>query len=168
MLGEVDSSDAGAVLYVAAALQVRLTRMAASLPLAKLRLLPSRGICPCCGSPPLGGVITASGNTPGTRYLHCSMCGTAWNHVRAMCVTCGETRSLALRAIEGGSGAVKAETCGECHTYAKMYYQTLDTLVDVHADDLASIGLDMLMAEAGWARHAPNPLVLVGAVDPIK
>lgn len=161
----VDVEDAGAALYVAAALQVYFTRLAADLSVASLRLLPERGLCPCCGSTPVAGVVTASGQTPGTRYLHCSLCATAWNHVRAMCVTCGQGRGLSLKGIEAGSDAVKAETCDDCHTYAKMLYQAQDTQVDPFADDLASLGLDLLVAEAGWARHAPNPLLLIGAAD---
>jgi FdhE protein len=162
LLGAVASANAGAALYVAAALQVHFTVLAAGLPASSLRLLPQRGLCPCCGSTPVSGVVTASGRTPGTRYLYCSLCGTAWNHVRATCITCGETRSLSLKGIEGDSGAIKAETCNECHTYAKMIYQKRDMKVDPFADDLATLGLDLLVAEAGWARHAPNPLLLVG------
>ncbi|MDB5434432.1 MAG: protein fdhE, partial [Phenylobacterium sp.] len=64
--------------------------------------------------------------------------------------------------IEGDSGAVKAETCGDCHSYAKMLYQPQDMKVDPVADDLATLGLDVLVAEAGWSRHAPNPLLLIG------
>ena len=53
--GDVDPSDAGAVLFVAAALQVYFTRLAAALPASSLRLLPQRGLCPCCGSTPVSG-----------------------------------------------------------------------------------------------------------------
>ena len=160
--GGVDGADAAAALYVAAALQVYFTRLAASLSAPSLRLLPQRGLCPCCGSTPVSGVITERSRTQGARYLHCSLCATAWNHVRAVCITCGQSRSVALKEIEGASGAVKAETCDECHTYAKMLYQSRDIEVDPVADDLASLALDILVAEAGWSRHAPNPLLLVG------
>jgi len=154
--------DAAAVVYVAAALQVYFTRAAADLPAASLRLLPQRGLCPCCGSTPVAGVVTASGQTPGARYLYCSLCSAAWNHVRAVCITCGEARTLTQRGIEGDAGAVKAETCDQCHSYAKMLYQARDTKLDPYADDLATLGLDLLVAAAGWARHAPNPLLLTG------
>jgi FdhE protein len=159
--GAVDSAEAGPALYVAAALQVYFTRLAAELPLASLRLLPRRGLCPCCGSTPVSGMVTASGQ--GARYLHCSLCATAWNHVRAVCISCGESRSLSLKEIEGDSGAVKAETCDGCGSYAKMLYQSRDPSVDPFADDLATLGLDFLVAEAGWARHAPNPLLLMAS-----
>jgi FdhE protein len=157
----VDAVDAGAALYVAAAMQVYFTGMAAALPEASLQLLPQRGLCPCCGSVPVSGVVTATGQTPGIRYLHCSLCSTAWNHVRAMCITCGQARSVSLKEIEGGSGAVKAETCNECYTYSKVLYQARDMEVDPFADDLATLGLDLLVGEAGWSRHAPNPLLLI-------
>jgi FdhE protein len=160
--GALDAADAGKALYVAAALQVYFTGLAASLPLQSLHLLPQRGLCPCCGSTPVSGVVTASGRTPGVRYLYCSLCATAWNHVRAICITCGESRSIALKEIEGGRGTSKAETCDECHTYAKMFYQAKDMKVDAFADDLATLGLDILAGEAGWARHAPNPFLLAG------
>jgi FdhE protein len=160
--GDVAPTDAGAAFYVAAALQVYFTRAAAALPAASLRLLPQRGLCPCCGSTPSAGLVTAVGQTPGARYLFCSLCSTAWNHVRTVCITCGESRSIALEGIEGDKGVVKAETCNECHTYAKMIYQAQDTAADPYADDLASLGLDLLVADPGWARHAPNPLLLVG------
>jgi FdhE protein len=160
--GGVAPPDMGAALYVAAALQVYFTCLAGRLSAADLRLLPERGLCPCCGSLPVSGVVTASGPTPGTRYLHCSLCSTAWNHVRAVCITCSKSGTVSLLGIEGDSGAVKAEACGDCRSYAKMLYQQRDMKVDPVADDLATLGLDVLVAEAGWSRHAPNPLVLVG------
>jgi FdhE protein len=83
--------------------------------------------------------------------------------VRALCITCGEARALSLEGIEGDAGPAKAETCNLCHTYAKMLYQARDAQVDPFADDLATLGLDLLVAEAGWARHAPNPLLLIAS-----
>ncbi len=160
--GSLRADDAGPALYVAAALQVYFTRIAGGLDASTLRLLLQRGLCPCCGSSPVSGVITASGRTPGTRYLYCSLCSTAWTHVRAVCITCESSGGLSLKGVEGGSSAVQAETCDDCQTYAKMLYQTKDTKVDPYADDLASLGLDIMVSEAGWARHAPNPLLLVG------
>ena len=67
-----------------------------------------------------------------------------------------------MQGIEGYSGLVKAETCGDCRYYAKLLYQVQDMQVDPYADDLASLGLDLLVTEAGFARHAPNPLLLMG------
>jgi len=69
---------------------------------------------------------------------------------------------LSLKSIEGDNGAVKAETCRGCHTYAKLLYEAKDTQVDPFADDLATLALDVLVGEDGWSRHAPNPLLLIG------
>jgi len=160
--GELAASEAGTAVFVVAALQVYFSGSAARLKASDLRLLEQRSLCPCCGSPSVAGLITATGITPGTRFLYCSLCSTAWNHVRAVCITCGGTRKLSVQGIEDDPGVVKAETCGECHTYAKLLYQLQDTQVDPYADDLASLGLDMLVTEAGFARHAPNPLLLIG------
>jgi FdhE protein len=158
----LNATEAGPALYVAAALQVYFTHLAAALQAPALRLLPQRGLCPCCGSTPVAGVVTASGQTPGARYLYCSLCATGWNHIRAVCITCGDSRTVSQQGIDGDSGTVKAETCDHCHSYAKMLYQKQDMQVDPFADDLATLGLDVLVAEAGWSRHAPNPLLLVG------
>jgi FdhE protein len=160
--GVLEAQQSGHALYIAAALQVHFTSLAASLAADSLRLLPQRGLCPCCGSTPVTGVVTASGRTPGSRYLYCSLCSTAWNHVRVICITCGQSGTLSLKSIEGDNGAVKAETCGSCRTYAKLLYEAKDTQVDPFADDLASLALDVLVGEAGWSRHAPNPLLLMG------
>ena len=160
--GGVDPADAGAAFWIAAALQVHFARLAATLRAAGLRLLERRDLCPCCGSTSSASVVTASGQNPGARYLYCSLCSTAWNHTRAVCIVCGGARTLSLRGVESDSGLARAETCDECRTYAKVFYEAKDAGVDAYADDLATLGLDMMVGEAGWSRHAPHPLLLVG------
>jgi FdhE protein len=159
--GVIDEKDTGSSFWIAAALQVYFTHLAGRLPARRLRLLEERSLCPCCGSTSSASLVTAAGQNPGARYLCCSLCSTGWNYSRAVCVTCGGSRTLALRGIEGDSGVVKAETCDECGTYSKMAYQAKDMQADPYADDLATLGLDVMVGEAGWARHAPNPLLLV-------
>jgi FdhE protein len=159
--GVLEPQQIAPALYIAAALQVHFTKAAATLTAESLRLLPERGLCPGCGSTPVTGLVTASGRNPGVRYLHCSLCSTAWNHVRAVCITCGASGTLSLKSIEGDNGAVMAETCASCRTYAKLLYEAKDTRVDPFADDLATLALDVLVGEAGWSRHAPNPLLLI-------
>jgi FdhE protein len=161
--GEPLAGQAGATMAVVAALQVYFAHLAASLPLAELTLGADRRVCPVCGQSPVAGVITAAGKAPGARYLHCGLCATAWSHVRAVCTGCGESKSLALHEIEGGTGAARAETCDACHGYAKMLYQDKDMDIEPVADDLASIGLDIMVSDAGWFRLAPNPLLPMGA-----
>jgi len=160
--GDIRRAESGEAVFVAAALAAYFAHRAAVLPIAEVHLLPQRGRCPVCGFAPVAGVVTAAGQAPGVRYLHCGMCATAWNHVRAVCITCGGSRGLVLHGIEGGDGVVQAETCDECRSYVKMLYQAKDMAVEPMADDLASLGLDMLVGEAGYQRHAANPLVIGG------
>jgi FdhE protein len=160
--GVIDEKRAGSSFWIAAALQVYFTCLAGRLSARSLRLLEQRSLCPCCGSTSSASVVTASGQNPGARYLHCSLCSTAWHYSRALCVACGGSKTLAIRGIEGDSGFMKAETCDECGAYSKMVYEAKEMQADPYADDLATLGLDVLVGEAGWARHAPNPLLLVG------
>ncbi len=158
--GEWPLQPAGVALPIAAALQVWFAIRAAALDAGHVPLLARRGLCPVCAGAPVAGVVTAAGKAPGTRYLHCGLCAAAWNHVRAVCTGCGESRGLALQAVEGGSGAIQAETCDACHGYAKMFYQAKDMAIEPFADDLASLGLDLMVSESGWSRLAPNPFLL--------
>jgi FdhE protein len=158
--GDIPHAESGEAVFIAAALAAYFAHRAAALASAEVHLLPQRGRCPVCGFAPVAGVVTAAGQAPGVRYLHCGLCATAWNHVRAVCIACGGSRGLALHNIEGGDGVVQAETCDECHGYAKMLYQAKDMAVEPMADDLASLGLDMLVEEAGYRRHAANPFVI--------
>ena len=65
--------------------------------------------------------------------------------------------------IEGGNGAVRAETCGSCKSYLKIAYQDKDPRVDPVADDLATLALDLLVDEAGFGRSGPNLLLFGGS-----
>jgi formate dehydrogenase maturation protein FdhE len=60
---------------------------------------------------------------------------------------------------------MSAETCDECRSYAKVLYQAQDPDVDPVADDLATLGLDLLVAEADWARHALSPFRTANAAS---
>jgi len=60
---------------------------------------------------------------------------------------------------EEGGAAVRAETCEQCHGYRKILYQEKDTGVEPVADDVASVALDLLLAEEGYHRASGNPLL---------
>jgi FdhE protein len=59
---------------------------------------------------------------------------------------------------------MRAETCDVCHSYLKIAYQEKDPHVDPVADDLATLSLDILADESGYARSGPN-LLLVSAAS---
>jgi len=160
--GEPAADQAALFPFVAAALQVAYTAQASQLDVSQLQPLDAHGVCPCCGSLPVASVVRLGATINNLRYLHCSLCNTEWNVPRATCTTCDTDKSVALHEIEGSKGAVRAETCDACNSYLKIVYQEKDPHVDPVADDLATLALDMLVDEAGYARSGPN-LLLIGA-----
>jgi FdhE protein len=156
---DVAAGDAAKVVFVAAALQVAWTRMAALVDKGDLDTgTVDAGQCPVCGSPPLAGIVSPGGTKFGHRHLHCSLCATAWRYVRVRCVHCGSTDKISFRQIAGTS-TLRAECCESCHGYSKVFYAEKAKPLEPLADDLASLGLDMMVGEEGFAR-APNPFVL--------
>jgi len=55
---------------------------------------------------------------------------------------------------------VKAETCKSCHGYLKILQQHKDPAVDIIADDVATLGLDLLVRETGFKRGGANPFLV--------
>src|SRR5262245_20375044 len=67
------------------------------------------------------------------------------------CVLCSSTERISFREIEGRP-SVKAEVCETCRGYVKVLYQVNNPVLEPMADDVATVGLDMLLAEEGWKR----------------
>ncbi|WP_198360072.1 formate dehydrogenase accessory protein FdhE [Burkholderia ubonensis] len=153
---EVDPATAP---FLMAALQVVWTDLASRTQPADVPFLDQPGLCPVCGTHPVASVVRVGGQYEGYRFLQCGLCTTEWHMVRTMCSHCDSTKGIAYHGIEGGSEAVKAESCDECKTYRKIGYQNKDYDFEPLADDLASLTLDLLMNEAGYQRSSPNPLL---------
>lgn len=145
--------------FVASALQVHFARLARRLDAAALKPVGD-GVCPCCGGPPSSSLIVGWPNAEGTRFCSCSLCGTLWNYVRSKCTLCGSTKEITFQEVDGGAGTIKAECCGSCRGYVKVLYQHKDTALDPVADDVASLGLDLLVRELGFRRGAVNPFLI--------
>lgn len=167
---ELDGGQAMLLPLVAAALQVLWTAGAARLAAGgALAPLDVTGVCPCCGFLPVGSVVKpvgeADNRVANLRYLHCALCNTEWNLVRVKCAACDATEGVAYRFIEGPGtpqpAPVRAETCEQCKSYLKIVYQEHGG-VDPVADDLATLALDVLVDEAGYARAGPNLLFVPG------
>jgi FdhE protein len=157
--GEADPAQA---CLAFAALQVCWTHRASLFVPEDVSPPEGRAACPVCGSPPVSGIVHAAGSLAGVRFLVCSLCATEWHLVRIKCANCNSTKGIAYLEIEGGDGLVKAETCDECRTYTKIIYIEKDPRAEVFADDLATLGLDIMVDEAGWQRATPNPFLLPG------
>ncbi len=145
--------------FVMAALQVVWTDIASRIDPRAVPYLDTPGACPVCGAPPVASIVRVGGQFQGYRYLQCGLCSTEWHAVRVKCSNCDSTKGIAYHGIEGGSEALKAESCDECRTYRKIGYQEKDYDFEPFADDLASLTLDLLMNEAGYRRSSPNPLL---------
>ncbi len=134
-------------------------------------------VCPCCGSRPTASLTRNAGGSTGQRYLHCSLCSTQWYLQRIQCPHCLHTGRVAFQSLEsaahaGGSddeassraarAAIQAETCDDCDHYLKIMHGDRDPFVDPVADDLATLTLDLLVAETGKQRHGVNLMLLFG------
>ncbi|WP_439256724.1 formate dehydrogenase accessory protein FdhE [Lonepinella sp. BR2271] len=111
--------------------------------------------CPVCQSAPVSSIIHF-GTEQALRYLHCSLCESEWNVVRAKCTNCDQSKELEYWMIDKDQSAIRTESCGDCHSYLKILYQEKDPYVEAVADDLASIFLDIEMEEKGFARSGVN------------
>ena len=143
-------------VYVAAALQVHFARLAGVLDAASL-VPVGDGLCPVCGGRPSSSMVVGWLGAHGARFCSCFLCGTLWNIVRIKCVLCNSTEGIGYQEIDGGLGTVKAETCDKCHGWVKILQQQKDPAIEPIADDVASLGLDLLMREGPYRRGGFNP-----------
>ena len=161
--------DAAAAPFVMAGLQLYWAALALQFDSNALRpMADAPGLCPCCGSAPVASVVHASAPHASYRYLACGLCGLQWHYVRVQCSGCGAMgRDIAYQAVtradagteDAKAAAVRAETCEQCKGYRKILYAEKDPAVEAQADDLASLSLDLLLADLGYARLGRPPLL---------
>jgi FdhE protein len=145
-------------VFIAAALQLHAARLAALLQADLLKPVGT-GVCPACGGAPVACVLVDRPGAHNARYCVCATCATQWNSVRVTCVLCGATEGIAYHHIEGSDDGIAAETCNACQGYVKLLSQAEHPELDPMADDVASLGLDLLLQDAGWRRGAVNPFL---------
>ena len=170
--------------FVAAALQVVWTYQASRLQEQQVPMLGTGILCPVCGSHPVASVIRIGGQSQGYRYLVCGLCASEWHMVRVKCSCCEQNGKIAYQALDIADGTetpvtttmvpvnrandprkfARAETCDDCACYTKIFNQEHDYHVEPLADDLASLTLDILVSEAGYARGSINPLLWFGDI----
>ncbi|MDX7986360.1 formate dehydrogenase accessory protein FdhE [Xenorhabdus sp. 12] len=154
--GKVSADQA---VFIWAALSVYWAQMASLIPgKARAEYGEHRQFCPVCGSMPVASIVQI-GTSQGLRYLHCHLCESEWHVVRVKCSNCEQTGDLNYWSLDSEQAATKAESCGDCGSYLKIFYQEKDPNVDAVADDLASLVLDAKMEEEGFARSSLNPFL---------
>ncbi len=163
--GTLDADDMLPAPFIMAAQQIAWTRHAAGLEAASIAAPATAHSCPVCGSAPVAGVIHVGTEAGGLRYLHCSLCHTAWHHVRAACIACGEGKDISYRSIDDHEDGARAEACDACHSYLKLLLAEKvpgAPNLDPIADDMASLALDILVSEENYQRIGINPFLLMG------
>ena len=144
-------------VFVWAALSLYWLQLVQQLPRnAKQESAEDLHYCPVCHSAPIASVVHF-GATQGLRYLHCSLCESEWNMVRARCTNCDHEEKLDYWSIDNELAPVRAESCGNCNSYLKAMYQEKDPKVEPAADDLATIFLDVEMEDRNLMRSGVNP-----------
>lgn len=184
LAGTMAEIDLAAAPIVAAALQAYWTHLLLAVQQAHtgggqpFGRLDDPSVCPCCGSRPTASITRQAGDAAGQRYLHCSLCSLQWHRVRIQCAHCGGEKHVAYQSLDaadagdddGGARAaravVQAETCEDCGHYLKIVHAERDPFVEPVADDLATLTLDLLVAETGQQRHGVNLMLLFGAPEP--
>ncbi|MDB5379034.1 MAG: fdhE [Rubritepida sp.] len=147
-------------LFLSAAMQVHAARLASTLDAERLVSVET-GLCPVCGGPPAGSVVSGRLGTENSRYACCAFCGTLWNEVRIKCLACGSTKGVGYKSAEGEEDAViKAETCDTCRSWVKILYQNKNPSLECIADDVASLGLDLLMQGTEYRRAGFDPFLI--------
>jgi FdhE protein len=154
--------DLGNAPFIGAALQVYWLHMATTLGPEAFGRTDAPTVCPCCGSRPVASIVRMGATENGLRFLQCSLCGTEWQLARIQCSSCESTKGIFYHGIEGGSKAAKAESCEECGTYLKIFYQEHEPDAEPTADDLASLAVDLLMSDTGKLRSAQNLMLIQG------
>jgi FdhE protein len=163
LAGEVRGSEVALTPFLGAALQVTWTSAAATVPAAEV---PRAGAgCPVCGSAPVVGLVLGDDKL---RYLLCGLCATQWHHTRAQCVLCRSSGQLSYLEVEGGAGPAKAEACGACQAYLKVLYVEKAPHLEPFADDVATLALDLLLAEQGLDRLGRNLFLVPGESSAVE
>jgi len=157
--GDGDAVDPATAPFVGAALQTLYTAQAARISVGDV--VRTAGGCPLCGFRPVAATVQGDDTV---RYLCCGLCSAEWHLTRVQCAGCGDAAGVSYYSLEAASGeaaaaGVKAETCATCRTYLKLFYRERIPDAEPLADDAATLALDLLLGEAGYARGGVNLLV---------
>ena len=146
-------------VFVWAALSLYWLQLVQQIPHnAKQESTQNLHCCPVCNTAPTASLVHF-GSQQGLRYLHCALCESEWNMVRSQCSNCGQNKELDYWSIDDYMAAIRSESCGSCKSYLKIMFQEKEPKVEVIADDLASLFLDMEMEEKGFMKSGLNPFI---------
>jgi FdhE protein len=112
------------------------------------------GLCPVCGSLPALSLLKGDG---GIRYSLCSWCACQWRVDRLSCSVCGNKEPGTLHYFCGeGEEAHRIDLCDACRHYIKTIDCRSLEDPDPSLEDLATLHLDLLAVQKGYARASPH------------
>ncbi|XKM13738.1 formate dehydrogenase accessory protein FdhE [Orbaceae bacterium ac157xtp] len=146
-------------LFIWSALSLYFTQLASQLN-AKASITSSDGnaLCPICQSHPVASIVNKEEDN-GLRYLHCSLCESEWYMPRAKCTNCDHLQHINYLSLDDELTAIKTECCAHCHGYLKIFYPEYDPALEIVADDIHSLILDIESEKSGFAKSGLNPLL---------
>lgn len=159
LTGKFTQIESNKAVFIWSALSLYYSQLASQLPgKAVVDVGEQRQYCPVCHGMPIASVIHLGSNV-GLRYLHCSLCESEWHVTRVKCTNCEDTSALNYYSLDDEQSAIKTECCDHCHSYLKIFNQEQAPHLDVVADDLASLILDIKTEEEGFAKTGINPFL---------
>lgn len=115
------------------------------------------GRCPLCSA---GAALSSIVEGP-QRNFHCTYCGTAGQFRFIGCPNCGTTDPAVLGTLKSDDEpGFRIATCESCHTYVKVVESSVLKDMSMDLADMASLPLDIVAQQKGFARMAPNPIGL--------
>jgi FdhE protein len=158
LAGESPAGELAAGPFLGAALQAVFTGAAAGV--APSSVDRAEIGCPVCGAAPTVGLILGDDKL---RYLVCGLCATEWHRTRLQCVLCRSAAKVSYLVVEGAPPGAKAEACEGCRAWLKLLYVEHAPRLEPLADDVATLALDLLVAEQGLDRLGRNLLLVHAA-----
>jgi FdhE protein len=115
------------------------------------------GRCPLCSAQAALSTIVEGPK----RLLHCSFCGTAGPYRFIACPNCENVETANLNTIVSeDEPGFRVATCDACHSYVKVFENSILSEMALDLADLASLPLDIIAQGKGYNRLAPNPISL--------
>lgn len=159
LTGQFHLVDSNQSLFIWSALSLYYCQLASLLPIKAIgEFGEQRWLCPVCQSSPVASIIH-TGDNLGLRYLHCSLCETQWYVPRAKCTNCDNLKDIVYYSLDDELSAIKTECCESCHSYLKIFNQAKDSNIDIIADDIDSLLLDVETENEKFAKSGLNPLL---------
>ena len=114
----------------------------------------NRGTCFVCGAV---ATLAELQDNDQAKHLRCGSCGADWAYRRLQCTYCGNEDQTTLGCLyeEDQRDTMRVEACRKCKGYLKVISSFTPTPPEmIPVEDLATLHLDFIAQERGYARAA--------------